>query len=63
MVDRKQLETMIGKARAAGATVDVHIDREGYIVEIKVAGLTGCGPFPLSPIAFSEAMHALGLGV
>jgi hypothetical protein len=63
MVDRKQLEAMIAKARKHGGDVRVTKDKQGYISSIQVAGIPRVGPFPMSPISFSEAMHAIGLGV
>jgi hypothetical protein len=62
MVDRKQLDAMIVKASHFGA-VRVTEDADGYIETIQVSRIPGIGPHPMSPIAFSEAMHRVGLGV
>jgi hypothetical protein len=57
MIDRKELETLIAMARAAGATVTVNHDGEGCIESVQVAGLKGVGPYPMTPIAFGERMR------
>jgi hypothetical protein len=57
MIDRKELETLIAKARGAGATVTVKHDEQGWIKSVQVSGLKGVGPFPMAPIAFGERMR------
>lgn len=58
MTDRKELESLIAKARAAGATVTVTHDAAGWIETVAVSGLRRIGPFPMSPIYFAERMRA-----
>lgn len=62
MIDRKQLDAMIIKARDHGK-VTVTYNRDGRPVLIKVSGIVGVGSEPMGPIGFSEAMHRISLGV
>lgn len=59
MVDRKELEALIVKAQAAGATVTVDRDAtEGdHPIRVRVIGLKGVGSFPMSPLSFAERMR------
>ncbi len=57
MTDRREIESLIAKAKAAGASIEVERDATDYPVNIAVIGLKGVGPFPMSPISFAERMR------
>jgi hypothetical protein len=57
MVDRRELETLIAKAKSAWASIEVERDETDHPISIAVVGLRGVGPFPMAPIAFAERMR------
>lgn len=66
MTSTQELNSLIEKARAAGATVNVTHDaaaksEEGrdIIETVQVIGLRGCGPHPMSPISAAERLRGL----
>lgn len=63
MTDRKELERLIHRATAYGAVVivDEGQDRDGRfsIETVRIVGLPGCGPFPMSAIGAAERLREL----
>lgn len=66
MTDDKEIEALVAKARAMGATVTIlrQLEREAGrltgrnpIQTVQVAGLKGVGPYPMSPIAAAERLR------
>ncbi len=57
MTDREELETLIAKAKNAGAQVAVQRDGQSHPYLITVRDLKGVGPCPMSPIYFAEKMR------
>ena len=62
----KELKTLISKAEAMGATVQVGYDMDALIsegrsiiCEVQVSGLKGCGPFPMQAITAAERLREL----
>jgi hypothetical protein len=64
MTDTNELNDLIAGARARGATVIVEYDAELLASEgrrvhqtIRVSGLEGVGPYPMSPISAAETLR------
>jgi hypothetical protein len=57
MTDRRELETLLRRARAKGARIRVTRDAEGGLDTFQVTGLKGVGPYPMGPIGFAERMR------
>lgn len=62
----KELNALISKAEAMGATVQIGYDMDALICEgrsiicgVQVSGLKGCGPFPMSAITAAERLREL----
>lgn len=67
MVSQEEIRSLIKKARANGAIVNVAYDSAAKKLEgrdivssVQVIGLRGFGPYPVEPIAFAERMRELG---
>jgi hypothetical protein len=64
MTDEKEISCLIERVRSAGALVfvtydgDEHAsDERGFIQTVKVFGLPGIGPAPMSPLYAAERMR------
>ena len=67
MVSQEEIRSLIKKARANGAIVNVAYDSTAKKLEgrdivssVQVIGLKGFGHYPVGPIAFAERMRELG---
>jgi hypothetical protein len=64
MTSENEINDLVARVRATGATVEVTHDRELYQREgrwvtqfVQVKGLRGCGPHPMSVLAAVEVLR------
>lgn len=64
MTSENELNDLVARARATGATVEVIHDKELYQREgrwitqfVRVAGLPGCGPHPMPAVTAAERLR------
>ena len=65
MTDTQELDDLISTARNFGATVAITYDADAQRTEgrriyetIQVSGLSGIGPYPMSPISAAEVLRS-----
>lgn len=64
MTSESEINDLVARVRATGATVEVTHDRELYQREgrwvtqfVQVKGLRGCGPHPMSVLTAAEVLR------